>query len=435
MSPSVFIHLALGALFRILFYYSKYKNTLSDLLLFPSSPYNYNNLRENYFYNLFSSPHSSFYSPNTFISKPLTYIYNQIRTLNHDYIFIFFLICDLLIALSLYKIKNSIRQNNQIKEEYNSSLIAIYLYNPVSITACITFRLDIIYSLINLSFIIYSNNYFIAPMLLVTSTIISPGYIIISIVYIIFSMISNFEKIKNTIFLSILLFSIYFYAKSLLNYDTIENITEIYYNYFYYKDTQPNFNFIWSLLPGTFLKYQKYTLDMILIYQFSIAIAVMLLVYRIQDRNYNYKNSLSYSMIFLSSHIFDRYPSEIHYIICLILLLQHYNVVKVKVIDLSLYCTFAGYTLIVCRGFPFTHRKSGTSNYLFFQNITYSVAMSFLLMCCVNGINNFRKENKMRKELKEENKNKKKKNKYKRKRRLIRIFKNNFFLLNLNSFI
>ena len=100
MSPSVFIHLALGALFRILFYYSKYKNTLSDLLLFPSSPYNYNNLRENYFYNLFSSPHSSFYSPNTFISKPLTYIYNQIRTLNQDYIFIFFLICDLLIALS-----------------------------------------------------------------------------------------------------------------------------------------------------------------------------------------------------------------------------------------------------------------------------------------------------------------------------------------------
>ena len=35
--------------------------------------------------------------------------------------------------------------------------------------------------------------------------------------------------------------------------------------------------------------------------------------------------------------------------------------------------------------------------------------MSFLLMCCVNGINNFRKENKMRKELQEENKNKKKK--------------------------
>jgi hypothetical protein len=130
----------------------------------------------------------------------------------------------------------------------------------------------------------------------------------------------------------------------------------------------------------------------------------MLLVYRIKDKNYNYKNSLSYAMIFLSNHIFDRYPSEIHYIIVLILLCQHYNIIKVKIINLSIYCSFAGYTLIVCRGFPFTHRKSGTSNYLFFQNITYSVAMSFLLMCSVNGINNFRKSNKIREEFKENKK-------------------------------
>ena len=132
--------------------------------------------------------------------------------------------------------------------------------------------------------------------------------------------------------------------------------------------------------------------------------AVMLLVYRIKDKNYNYKNSLSYSMIFLSSHIFDRYPSEIHYIIALILLCQHYNIVKVKIMNLSIYGSFAGYTLIVCRGFPFTHRKSGTSNYLFFQNVTYSVAMSFLLMCAVNGINNFRKNNKVREEINENKK-------------------------------
>ena len=382
MSPNILIHLIIGTIFRILFYYSKYKNTLSDLLLFHSSPYNYNNLRENYFYNLFLSPHSSYYSPNTFISKPLTYIYNQTRNINKDYIFIFFLLCDLLIAISLYKIKNSLRLNKHIKDAYDNSLIAIYLYNPVTITACVTFRLDIIYTLINLAFIL---NF-------------------ISIIYLIYLSISNFEKIKNTLFLSLILFVVYIYAKSLLNYDPIVNLTEIYYNYYYCKDTQPNFNFIWSLLPGTFLKYQKYTLDMILIYQLSIGMAVMLLVYRIKDKNYNYKNSLSYSMIFLSSHIFDRYPSEIHYIIALILLCQHYNIVKVKIMNLSIYGSFAGYTLIVCRGFPFTHRKSGTSNYLFFQNVTYSVAMSFLLMCAVNGINNFRKNNKVREEINENKK-------------------------------
>ena len=43
---------------------------------------------------------------------------------------------------------------------------------------------------------------------------------------------------------------------------------------------------------------------MILIYQFSIGI-VILLVNRIKDKNYNYKNILSYSMIFLSSHTYE----------------------------------------------------------------------------------------------------------------------------------
>ncbi len=48
---------------------------------------------------------------------------------------------------------------------------------------------------------------------------------------------------------------------------------------------------------------------MILIYQFSIGI-VILLVNRIKDKNYNYKNILSYSMIFLSSYTYDRYKKE-----------------------------------------------------------------------------------------------------------------------------
>ncbi len=61
----------------------------------------------------------------------------------------------------------------------------------------------------------------------------------------------------------------------------------------------------------------------------------------------------------------DRYPSENHLIVILCLLLQHYDIIKVKIFDLGIYCAFASYTLIVCRGFPYTHGRSGSSNYLF----------------------------------------------------------------------
>ena len=57
---------------------------------------------------------------------------------------------------------------------------------------------------------------------------------------------------------------------------------------------------------------------------------------------------------------------------------------------MGIYCAFASYTLIVCRGFLYTHRRSGSSNYLFYQNLTYAVSQIIIVMFSLTGINEFR---------------------------------------------
>ena len=145
----------------------------------------------------------------------------------------------------------------------------------------------------------------------------------------------------------------------------------------------------------------------------------MLSVNRIQNKDYNYKKSLVYILIFYVNHILDRYPCENHLIVILCILLQHYEIIKVKIFDLGVYCAFASYTLIVCRGFPYTHRRSGSSNYLFYQNLTYAISQIMIVMFSLSGINDFRnkckkkdnKENeKVKKIKKNENENTEEKN-------------------------
>ena len=170
-----------------------------------------------------------------------------------------------------------------------------------------------------------------------------------------------------------------------------------------FKDIRPNLGMLWVLLPSTFLKYQNYTLYMYLIYQIAFSIAVMLHVNRINIKSYKYKNSLVYILIFYITHILDRYPSENHLIVILCLLLQHYDIIKVKIFDLGIYCAFASYTLIVCRGFPYTHGRSGSSNYLFYQNLTYAISQIMIIMFSLTGINDYRNKCK-KKNNKEEDK-------------------------------
>ena len=439
-----------GILLRMIFFYSKYKDYMKSLLIFDQSSYNFDNLKENYIYNMFHKKSSietkdngfskdtvlkpindnNYYSEYEFISKPLALLYKYIKNYPEKYIFTFFIICDLIIAylISTFKYRSSLshtksdkkeeeklNDNKNIENHINLGVFCFYLCNPVSITTCISFNLDVVFTLINLLIPYFDDNILLCPLFIIISVIISPGYIFITIIYFIFLLSYNFRKYLKNIIISIFLLVLYFKFGKILEYLPFESMKNLYYNYYWFKDIRPNFGLLWVLLPSTFLKYQNYTLSMFLIYQITLSIAVMLSVNRIQNKDYNYKKSLVYIIIFYISHILDRYPCENHLVVILCILLQHYEIIKVKIFDLGVYCAFASYALIVCRGFPYTHRRSGSSNYLFYQNLTYAVSQIMIVMFSLSGINDFRnkckkKDNKENNEIKDikkgENENK-----------------------------
>lgn len=428
-----------GILLRTIFFYSQYKDYLKSLLIFDQAPYSFDNIKENYIYNLFHKESikstnnntfstnsydtivdSNYYSEYNFISKQITILYKYIKNYKEEYIFIFFILCDLLIAylISTFKYhcildipnlkinKEQEEKNNEIDEEFNSGVFCFYLCNPISITTCISFNLDVVFTLVNLSIAYFSNNMLLCSIFTLVSIEISPGYIFINIIFFIFLLIQNFGKYQKNIIFSIILLIIYFrFGQNLIESYPFQSLKNLYYNYFMFKDIRPNLGMLWVLLPSTFLKYQNYTLYMYLMYQIGLSLAVMLNVNRIQNKDYKYKNSLVYILIFYITHILDRYPSENHLIVILCLLLQHYDIIKVKIFDLGIYCAFASYTLIVCRGFPYIHGKSGSSNYLFYQNLTYAISQIMIIMFSLTGINEYR--NKCKKKVNKEEENNK----------------------------
>ena len=427
-----------GILLRIIFYYSQYKDYLKSLLIFDQAPYNFDNIKENYIYNLFHKESTkstnnensmnktkdlNYYSEYEFISKPIALLYKYIKNYPKEYIFIFFIACDLLIAYLIstfkyhcilnvskdedIKVKND-ENDDENEDKFNSGVFCFYLCNPISITTCISFNLDTVFILINLLLSYFSNNILLCSIFTFISVIISPGYIFITIIFYIFLLIQDFKKYQKNLIFSPILFFLYFkFSKNYMDCFPFESLKNIYYNYYMFKDLRPNLGMLWVLLPSTFLKYQNYTLMMYLIYQIALSFAVMLNVNRIQKKDYKYKNSLVYILIFYITHILDRYPSENHLIVILCLLLQHYDIIKVKIFDLGIYCAFASYTLIVCRGFPYTHGRSGSSNYLFYQNLTYAVSQIMIIMFSLTGINEYRNKCKKKDNKEEKNENKK----------------------------
>ena len=427
-----------GILLRIIFYYSQYKDYLKSLLIFDQAPYNFDNIKENYIYNLFHKESTkstnnensmnktkdlNYYSEYEFISKPIALLYKYIKNYPKEYIFIFFIACDLLIAYLISTFKyhcilnvskdeyikvNNDENDDENEDKFNSGVFCFYLCNPISITTCISFNLDTVFILINLLLSYFSNNILLCSIFTFISVIISPGYIFITIIFYIFLLIQDFKKYQKNLIFSPILFFLYFkFSKNYMDCFPFESLKNIYYNYYMFKDLRPNLGMLWVLLPSTFLKYQNYTLMMYLIYQIALSFAVMLNVNRIQKKDYKYKNSLVYILIFYITHILDRYPSENHLIVILCLLLQHYDIIKVKIFDLGIYCAFASYTLIVCRGFPYTHGRSGSSNYLFYQNLTYAVSQIMIIMFSLTGINEYRNKCKKKDNKEEKNENKK----------------------------
>ena len=415
-----------GISLRIVFYYSEYRDYLKSLLIFDQAPYNFDNIKENYIYNLFHKTSSkstnnydfynntnhatvaiNYYSEYEFISKPISILYKYIKNYEEKYIFLFFIICDLLIAYliisfkyrcipnSLIKEEKKINNNENEKEEFNMRVFCFYLCNPISITSCISFNLDILYTLLNLLLGYYSSNLILGSILAFISLIISPGYIIITIIFYAYLLIQDFKKYCKNVLLIFLLFYLYIsFGQIFIECIPFESLKNLYYNYFMFKDIRPNLGMLWVLLPSSFLKYQNYTLYMYLIYQIAFSIAVMLHVNRINIKSYKYKNSLVYILILYITHIIDRYPSETHMIVILCMLLQHYDIIKVKSFDLGVYCVFASYTLIIFRGFPYIQRRSGSSNYLFYQNLTYIISHIMVIMFSLTGINDYINKNK-----------------------------------------
>ena len=283
-------------------------------------------------------------------------------------------------------------------------VFCFYLCNPISITSCISFNLDVFYTLLNLLVGYFSSNLLLGSILAFISLIVSPGYIIITIIFYAYLLIQDFKKYYKNVILIFILFYLYIYfGQIFVECIPFESLKNLYYNYFMFKDIRPNLGMLWVLLPSTFLKYQNYTLYMYLIYQIAFSIAVIFHVNRVNMKSYKYKNSLIYILIFYITHIIDRYPSEVHMIVILCMLLQHYDIIKVKSFDLGVYCVFASYTLIVFRGFPYIHRRSGSSNYLFCQNLTYIISHIMIIMFSLTGINDY--INKSKKNEKDEEKN------------------------------
>ena len=71
----VFIHIIVGVCLRAFLYFSRYKQLISNLLLFPISAYSFSSIRENYIYSLMKSTNKTsplFQSNNTFIVSKYT---------------------------------------------------------------------------------------------------------------------------------------------------------------------------------------------------------------------------------------------------------------------------------------------------------------------------------------------------------------------------
>lgn len=295
----------------------------------------------------------------------------------------------------------------------------IYLFNPISLLNCIQMKLDIFYTLVNFIFILNRNNFFGAFSLML-GILISPGFVFINFFILLYFLITGEikQKVKFMIrfIASFYIIVILVYFSEIINtkQNLIQNqspiilmrnysqklITEVkllYFNYYTLRDTLPNIGMLWSLLPETFLKYQNFSHLMLVNYQIILNFSILCLTYKM---DYQKKTSLTYALLFLMNHLMDRYPSENHYIISILFIVQYYEVINKTIFNLAVYGTVAAYILIFSRGHPYKAGRAGSSNYLYFQNLTYACFQVFVLLCTIFAVYEFDRKKKHEKKMK-----------------------------------
>ncbi len=109
----------------------------------------------------------------------------------------------------------------------------IYLFNPISILSCSKFTLSVFFNLIN--FIMVRND---SSLFYMISLLLTPQYVITNTFYMIYKCKKS-NKIINLIFVTISVIIAIYYTDLFYHYK----------NYFLIKDSLPNLNVLWSLIP------------------------------------------------------------------------------------------------------------------------------------------------------------------------------------------
>ena len=158
---------------------------------------------------------------------------------NEYYNIIIFSIYDIAIGIILA----NILKTNDNDQKYNKYVEIIYLFNPITILNCSRLNLGIFMNILNLLFFKSSNNY-IFYLLYILSSCCTPQYFIMNTIYLIIRSIRKNNYMM--IIISITIVIVIIFKTDLLS---------LYMNYVYVKDTLPNMNMIWALLPEVIYVY------------------------------------------------------------------------------------------------------------------------------------------------------------------------------------
>lgn len=310
---------------RIIFFYSEKFKLMTSILLFPKLLDSQVSLKENEFlFSFFSKP---FLENSNYFTSIILRIFLKILEKNELLKISFYSLMDIMVGIFLSKIKFiNQKSKKNLKEIELSSwyLEMIYLYNPLAIMCCGNLQLRTIYNFLliicvriisgffngveneekNLKNLIlflfeFINLLFINLCFVITLIISPSNFMILGFFY--FKNFENLEtkqKLKALFNLMISLIFIFFSLGFLFGKEKEPIATfYFYYNYFFMKDTLPNYGILWNLIPEIFLKYTKFNVIYLIVYQ--IAVNVLILVMSMKIQYYKYNKSLYLAISFL----------------------------------------------------------------------------------------------------------------------------------------